>query len=84
MSNKVLIAKVRSFFEHALYNGFNKGYHSVTNIVKDKKYDMVPDDHSILASCRNYFSRLLNLRYMESMVLGRLKKYIPHSRTTSA
>jgi len=61
MSNKIFRAKVRSFFEHALCNGFKKGYHSVTNTVKDEKHDMVPDDHSILASCRNYFSQLLNV-----------------------
>jgi len=61
MSNKFFIAKVRSLFEHALCNGFKKGYHSATNIVMDEKHGMVPDDHSILASCRNYFSQLLNV-----------------------
>jgi len=38
---------------------FKKGYQPITNIVKDKKGDLVADSHSILARWRNYFSQLL-------------------------
>ena len=41
-------------------NGLKKGYQPRTDIVKDEKGDLVADSHSILASCRNHFSQLLN------------------------
>jgi len=47
-----------------LYRGisdFKKGYQPRTNILKDKKGDLVADSHSILARWRNYFSQLLNV-----------------------
>jgi len=47
-----------------LYRGiidFKKGYQPRTNIVMDDKSDLVADSHSILASWRNYFSKMLNV-----------------------
>jgi len=47
-----------------LYRGisdFKKGYQPRTNIVKDKKGDLVTDSHSILVRWRNYFSQLFNV-----------------------
>ena len=40
---------------------FKKGYQPRTNIVMDDKSDLVADSHSILASWRNYFSKMLNV-----------------------
>jgi hypothetical protein len=40
---------------------FKKGYQPRTNIVKDKKGDLVTDFHSILARWSNHFSELLNV-----------------------
>jgi hypothetical protein len=37
------------------------GYQPRTNIVEDKKGDLVSDYHSILARWRNHFSQLLNI-----------------------
>ena len=42
-------------------NDFKKGYQPVTNIVKDKKGDLVRGSHSILARWRNHSSQLLNI-----------------------
>ena len=42
-------------------NDFKKGYQPRTNIVKDKKGDLVTDSHSILARWRDYFSQLFNV-----------------------
>jgi hypothetical protein len=39
-------------------NDFKKGYPPRTNIVKDKKGDLVADSHNILATYR-YFAKLL-------------------------
>ena len=39
-------------------NDFKKGYQPRTNVVKDKKGDLVAVSHSILAKWRNYFSQL--------------------------
>jgi len=53
-----------------LYQGiidFKKGYQPRTNIVKDKKGDLVTDSHSILARWRNYFSQLLNVRLISDV-----------------
>ena len=36
-------------------------YQPRTDIAKDEKCDLVPDSHTILARCRNSFSRLLNV-----------------------
>jgi hypothetical protein len=38
-----------------------KGYQPGTNIVKDKKVDLVTDSYSILARWKNHFSWLLNV-----------------------
>ena len=54
-------------------NDFKKGYHSRTTIVKDDKGDLVADSHSTVAKWRNYFSQILNVLYMELMMLGRQK-----------
>jgi len=54
-------------------NDFKKGYHPRTNIVKDDKGDLVADSHSTVAKWRNYFSQILNVLYMELMMLGRQK-----------
>jgi len=46
-----------------LYRGINdlkKGYRPRTDIVKNKKSDLVADSHSILARWKNHFSQLLN------------------------
>jgi hypothetical protein len=43
-------------------NEFKKSYQPRTNIVKNKKGDLVADCHSILAAWRNYFSQRLNVR----------------------
>ena len=42
-------------------NDFKKAYPSRTNIVKDKKGDLIGDPHSIVARWRNHFSQLLNI-----------------------
>jgi hypothetical protein len=44
-----------------------KGYHLITNILKDKKGEMVAGSHSI--SNRDYFSQLLNLLHGVNNVL---------------
>ena len=47
-----------------LYRGisdFKKGYQPRTNILKDKKVDLVADSHSILARWRNHFCQLFNV-----------------------
>jgi len=57
-----------------LYRGikdFKKGYQPRTNVVKDKKGDLVTYLHSILAKWRNHFSQLLNVRGLKR--LGREK-----------
>ena len=41
---------------------FKKGYQPRTNIVKNKKDDLVADSHRILARSRNHFSQLFNAR----------------------
>ncbi len=38
-----------------------KGYQPRTNVVKDEKYDLVSDSHSILTIWRKYFSKLLKV-----------------------
>jgi hypothetical protein len=40
---------------------FTKGFQPRTNIVKDKKGDIVTNFHSILARWSNHFSELLNV-----------------------
>jgi hypothetical protein len=42
-------------------NDFNKGYQPRTNVVNDKKHDLVANSHCILARWRNHFSQLLNI-----------------------
>jgi len=57
-----------------LYRGikdFKKGYQPRTNVVKDKKGDLVTYLHRILAKWRNHFSQLLNVRVLK--MLGREK-----------
>jgi hypothetical protein len=44
-------------------NDFKNGYQTRTNIVKDKKVNMVTDSHIILARWRNHFCKLLNVRW---------------------
>ena len=41
---------------------FKKGFKPRTNIVKNKKDDLVADSHRILARSRNHFSQLFNAR----------------------
>jgi hypothetical protein len=53
-------SKIKNIWE--LYRGisdFKKGYLHRINILKDEQGDLVSDSHSILASWRNHFSRLL-------------------------
>jgi hypothetical protein len=52
-------------------NDFKKGYQPTTNIVKDEKGDLIADSHNILPRWRNYFSQLLNARYIGLIMLGR-------------
>jgi hypothetical protein len=42
-------------------SGLKKGYQPRTNGVRDEKFDLVTDSHSILARWRNNFSQLLNI-----------------------
>jgi hypothetical protein len=42
-------------------NEFKRGYQPRTNVVKDKKGDLVADSHSTLARWRNHCSQLLNI-----------------------
>jgi len=46
-----------------LYRGisdFKKGYRTITNIVEDKKGDLVTNSYSILVRWRNHYLQLLN------------------------
>jgi hypothetical protein len=54
-------------------NDFKKGYQPRTNILRMGEGDLVTDPYSIVASWRNYFSQLLNVRGVNK-----------HGRTTSA
>ena len=54
-----------------------KGYQPRTDIVKDKKGDLVADSHSILAGGRNYFSQLLNVHGVNDVGQAKI-----HTRTT--
>ena len=51
---------VRSKVSETFINDFKKAYQPRTNIVKDKKGNLVTDSHSILARW-NHFSHLLNV-----------------------
>jgi len=42
-------------------NDFKKGYQPKCNIVKDEKFYLVADSHSIVARWRNCFSQLFNV-----------------------
>jgi len=42
-------------------NDFKRGYQHRTNIIKDKKGDLVADTCSTVARWKNYFSQLLNV-----------------------
>jgi hypothetical protein len=42
---------------------FKKGYQTRTNVVNDKKGNLVTDCHSIWARWRNHFCKLLNARW---------------------
>jgi hypothetical protein len=46
---------------------FKKGYQPKSNIVNDDKNDWFADSHSILARCKNYFSRLLNVHVVNNV-----------------
>jgi hypothetical protein len=48
-------------------NEFKKGYQPRTDIVKDKKVDLVADSHSILARWRNHFSHLLKIHWVSDV-----------------
>jgi len=54
-----LIKNIRDLYRSI--NDFKKGYQPRSNIVKDKKGDLVADSHSIVARWRNYFSQLFNV-----------------------
>jgi len=51
-------------------NEFKYDYQPTTNLLKD---DLHADSHSILNRWKNHFCQLLNIQYMELMVLGRVK-----------
>jgi hypothetical protein len=57
---------------------FKKGYHLITNVVKDENGDLITGSQSILARWRNHFPQLLNVQYMGLMLFGR-QKYIQHN-----
>jgi hypothetical protein len=42
-------------------NEFKKGYQPRSNLVKDKKGDLLADSHNVLNRWKNYFSQLLNV-----------------------
>jgi hypothetical protein len=42
-------------------NEFKKGYHPRTNLVKDKRGDLLVDPHKILNRWKKYFCQLLNM-----------------------
>jgi hypothetical protein len=42
-------------------NEFKKGYQPRTNLVKDKRGDLLADPHKILNKWKNYFCQLLNV-----------------------
>jgi hypothetical protein len=42
-------------------NEFKMGYHPRTNLVKDKRGDLLADPHKILNRWKNYFRQLLNV-----------------------
>jgi len=48
-------------------NDFKKGYQLRNNIAMDENDDCVADSYSILASCRNYFSHLLNVHVVSGV-----------------
>ena len=54
------IKNIRDFYSGI--SDFKNGYQPRTNIVKDKKGELVTDSHSILARWNNHFSELLNVR----------------------
>ena len=53
-----------------LYRGikdFKKGYQPRNNEVKDKKGDLVAESYSILSRCRNHFSQLLIVHWVNDV-----------------
>jgi hypothetical protein len=48
-------------------NDFKKGYQLITNIGKNEKDDLVTDCHNILATWKNHFSQLLNVRWVNDI-----------------
>jgi len=59
LDTKIKMKNIRDLYRDI--NDFKKGYQPRTNIVKDKKGDLVTDCHSLVASWRNHFSQLLNV-----------------------
>ena len=57
--NNSKIKNIRHFYR--VFSDFSKGYPPRTNIVKDKKSDLLGDSSSIVTRWRNYFSQLLNV-----------------------
>jgi hypothetical protein len=58
-----------------LYRGiteFKKGYQPRTNLVKDKRGDLLADSHKLLTRQKNYFCQILKM-YKGWVVLGRRK-----------
>jgi glycine betaine/choline ABC-type transport system substrate-binding protein len=54
-------------------NEFKKCYQPRTNLVKDKRGDLLVDPHKILDRWKNYFGQTLNVHGGGGGVLGRLK-----------
>jgi hypothetical protein len=46
---------------HRGINEFKKGYQPRTNLVKDKRGNLLADPHKILNKWKNYFCQLLNI-----------------------
>jgi hypothetical protein len=59
LENNSKINNVRDWYRGI--NDFRKGYRRRTNILKDEKFALVADCHSILARLRNRFSQLFHI-----------------------
>jgi hypothetical protein len=54
-----VISKISDLYRDI--SDFKKGYHLITNVVKDENGDLITGFQSILARWRNHFHQLLNV-----------------------
>jgi hypothetical protein len=52
-------------------NEFKRGFHPRNNLVRDENRDLLADFHNISNKCKSYFSQLLNVHNVMSVMLGR-------------